>query len=650
MTADNDALPDDLPETAWRRHREGDLATARRLYATILERRPGDPDALHRLGVLCYQEGQAAAALGLLGRARAARPDDPGILRHHGAVLLAAGRREEAAQAFRHALEVAPDDPETTFNLGLTLRQLGEYRPAIALLEAAAAAGLDHLALVRYELALARQMAGDRVPALAGYRRTLELAPDHVDALNNLGVLLQQGGDVDGAVAAYRAALAVRPDFVPALNNLGSALEDRGEPEAAAAVLEQALALAPDFADAWNTLGTVRRGQGRREEAVAAYRTALRHQPLSATTHDNLAECLRELGRAEEALESSRAVVAAWPGEVRALHIRGEALKRAGDPAGVVEVCRAALALATPGCVADSHHRLGAALVAAGAVIEGIEHLRQAAALEPRQPPILRELAAALLRACDGAGAVAVCDRALAHDRFDQEALAGRALGLRLAGDAAGADVLVDLQRWINQTAPILPAAAGGFEEFNRRLARDLIALKSRKWQPATQSIRGGTQTQNNIFTEPLDSIVLLRQAIDAAIGVYLATLDKEIARGETVHPFLAGRPRRYGYRGWSVILDDQGYHVPHIHPEGWLSGAYYVQVPDFAPGEDPGCIEVGRPWAELPFAAPPPTRRVAPAAGKLVLFPSYFWHGVRPFRSGGQRITVAFDLLPLER
>jgi hypothetical protein len=28
------------------------------------------------------------------------------------------------------------------------------------------------------------------------------------------------------------------------------------------------------------------------------------------------------------------------------------------------------------------------------------------------------------------------------------------------------------------------------------------------------------------------------------------------------------------------------------------------------------------------------------------VLFPSYLWHGTLPFQAGGDRITVAFDLL----
>ena len=32
---------------------------------------------------------------------------------------------------------------------------------------------------------------------------------------------------------------------------------------------------------------------------------------------------------------------------------------------------------------------------------------------------------------------------------------------------------------------------------------------------------------------------------------------------------------------------------------------------------------------------------------GKLVLFPSYFWHGTVPFTSENTRLTIAFDVVP---
>ena len=42
-----------------------------------------------------------------------------------------------------------------------------------------------------------------------------------------------------------------------------------------------------------------------------------------------------------------------------------------------------------------------------------------------------------------------------------------------------------------------------------------------------------------------------------------------------------------------------------------------------------------------------PPFRTVEPEPGRLVLFPSYMWHGTRPFAEG-ERMTVAFDVARL--
>ena len=35
----------------------------------------------------------------------------------------------------------------------------------------------------------------------------------------------------------------------------------------------------------------------------------------------------------------------------------------------------------------------------------------------------------------------------------------------------------------------------------------------------------------------------------------------------------------------------------------------------------------------------------VRPEVGKLVIFPSYFWHGTIPFKSDEKRLTIAFDI-----
>ena len=41
------------------------------------------------------------------------------------------------------------------------------------------------------------------------------------------------------------------------------------------------------------------------------------------------------------------------------------------------------------------------------------------------------------------------------------------------------------------------------------------------------------------------------------------------------------------------------------------------------------------------------PEYAVRPEPGRLVLFPSYLWHGTAPFETDESRLTIAFDVLP---
>ena len=81
------------------------------------------------------------------------------------------------------------------------------------------------------------------------------------------------------------------------------------------------------------------------------------------------------------------------------------------------------------------------------------------------------------------------------------------------------------------------------------------------------------------------------------------------------------------------------------------MSSAYYARLPvsdEAARRNHEGWIEFGRPPAM--FNLDLDARRVVePRPGRLVLFPSYLWHGTIPFAAGtGDRLTAAFDFQPL--
>ena len=96
--------------------------------------------------------------------------------------------------------------------------------------------------------------------------------------------------------------------------------------------------------------------------------------------------------------------------------------------------------------------------------------------------------------------------------------------------------------------------------------------------------------------------------------------------------------------------LNDGGYHVNHLHPQGWISSAYYVALPAETADErsKSGWIKFGEP--RLPTPGADAAYFVEPRVGRLVLFPSYMWHGTTPIHGPEPRLTIAFDAIPRDR
>jgi len=60
-------------------------------------------------------------------------------------------------------------------------------------------------------LGLVQMAAGDRPAALGSFRRALDLAPNHAEALFNLAILQERMGDLDAALAGFARALGLDP-------------------------------------------------------------------------------------------------------------------------------------------------------------------------------------------------------------------------------------------------------------------------------------------------------------------------------------------------------------------------------------------------------------------------------------------------------
>jgi predicted TPR repeat methyltransferase len=177
----------------------------------------------------------------------------------------------------------------------------------------------DHVNALNF-LGIACSQLGRKDEALSAFSRVLELTPDNADARNNLANLFLERGAVAEAESAYLAVLERHPDNPSARTNLGTILRRRGDVVGAEAAFRRALQSDPNHSDAHHQLGSVLRDTGRIGEALSAFRRALALRPYDGESHRRVGFALATLGRRDEAAEVYRRWLTFDPNNPSALH------------------------------------------------------------------------------------------------------------------------------------------------------------------------------------------------------------------------------------------------------------------------------------------------------------------------------------------
>lgn len=174
---------------------------------------------------------------------------------------------------------------------------------------------------------------------------------------------------------------------------------------------------------------------------------------------------------------------------------------------------------------------------------------------------------------------------------------------------------------------------------------RRAILEREQAERTAGRSVVGGWHSRDDLLDWPYPEIRALRGWIGAAIQEMTQFARPDIGAAGPVNIDLDGG-------AWANVLRDGGYHKIHNHPDCDWSGVYYVSTGALAPDGPPenGMIEFLDPrmGATSPGPKGPeamPKLRVPTAAGLMVVFPSWLYHYVNPFRGTGERISVAFNV-----
>ncbi|MFT7472108.1 MAG: hypothetical protein ACI8XU_002005 [Kiritimatiellia bacterium] len=563
---------------------------------------PNEIDVTHLLALICKKRGANAEAEQLFNKCIHQGPQRADILTNLGNLYRSLARFEDAEQHYRLALTTDSSFRQARLALARLLISVQRHPQGEK----------ESLILIQQNkrdaeawVALAACYRGQKEYPRAeqAFAEALKIRPDYGTARQNLGALLTQLNRHDEALKQLELAIKCGVTAPEVNINRAAALAGLGRFDDAIEVLVQSVAQQGDAIESLELLAKIRFMRG--EENFARELTqSIEKYPRNI----NLLLCYSRLLQGADLLQDAEEIL----------------LTNLEENRGHPDIfCALAAVQQLAGKHSDSLRN------AKQAIVNGASRIQS------------QELT------IDALMSLGQVDEALPliHDArrnfpLNQWYIAMEATAARLKGDALY-ETLYDYDKYVQSFELEPPTGWSSIAQFNT----DLLAVLNQRHQlhvrPLDQSLRNGTQTPSSLLSDSADVIKAFLTCLEQPIQRYRDSLGTDAA-----HPLQARNHGRSELIGcWSVRLKRGGFHFNHVHPEGWLSSAYYVETPPEIETDDAksGWIKFGEPRFSIPGATA--EKFVKPMPGKLVLFPSYMWHGTVPIKGEAPRVAIAFDV-----
>jgi len=585
----------------------GQVAQAWMLLAAVRRTIDSHGQALRLYALAAQQAGRVDDAIAALKRIAALEGGPADIL---GAIADTYGKVGRHAEAYEHwsaMIARYPDIAEAHLNRAIAASHAGLHDESVA----ATDEGLKRFAADPRLLAtraMALKNAGRIEESLAAFDIAVSVDPNRALTRHNQAVALRAACRFDEACEVYRIAESLGATGPQFYSNWAAAELEAQRLEKAEELYARALREDPDHDESRVGLTRLKIEYRGGEGAFDHYERSARSRPANAKAWIDWSRALIANRQTEAAKHVAAEALAYSPGHPALLAIKTFAEGMTGD---------------APAALAKLESLLGS---------------------HPKDANVRSLITQIAFRAGHPERAAEILEIRTAKDPDDQLAWAMLGLAWRLLDDPREY-WLYDYDRLIMVTDVVPPDGSMSAEDYARHIAGFLDKLHVTTAEPGGQSLRRGTQTNGALFARPEPAIQQFREAVTLAAEQAVARLPDD-----PDHPFLRRKSRSLGFSGsWSVRLAAGGHHVSHVHPEGWMSSAFYARLPAADPPErkrHEGWIQFGVPPEHLGIELTP-RRIIEPKPGRLVLFPSYMWHGTIPF-SSGDRLTAAFDYQPL--
>jgi len=404
--------------------------------------------------------------------------------------------------------------------------------------------------------------------------------------------------------------MAQNPKPDPELVHKGLALQEAGKPQQALDLYRKFLVTLPDHPEVLNFCGLACYDLGQNDQALDYFRQATAVEPNMLQAWNNMGLLYQSLGKLEQALSAFQHITATLTDQPSA----------------------------------DAHHNVANVLYQLGRGQQALQEFMKVTTLQPENADAQGKLAVCYLDTGHWQAALNAIEAGLETAKSNTGLLALKSVALRELGLDDDFQNLVDCDRLIQRHRFDAVENFQTMDDFNRALSAHVSNHPTLMFEPSENTTTKGYQSGDLMKSEK-GPVASLEKLITSAVNEYMHSLTPDPS-----HPFLKNPPENWTINAWATILNNEGHQASHIHRDAWLSGCYYVQLPDLMAGDNngrEGWIVFGEP-ADYPLAAHKPEPAFfKPETSSLFLFPSYFYHRTVPFKSDQNRISIAFDIIP---
>jgi len=428
------------------------------------------------------------------------------------------------------------------------------------------------------------------------FRKTIEIEPHHVHALNSMsGLFIRMNRFTESEYFAKKAT-ELKPDFFEAQYNLGYTLAKLKRFDEAVIIYKLIIKNKPNFFLAHINLGRTYVQLKRTEEAEVIFKKVLELEPNNIKANNNLGNLLILQNKVDEALAIYNKTLKIKPDHKETLINRGIILFKKSEWALALidfDNCNTkfsrGFALST--------------LYAQGNIDEIYNRIEINEKLDSDNKDVAA-FSAFISNKEKRKTANKFCNNPLDFVKFSN-------ISLHLKNSSS----------------------------YITKVIEELHNVK-KIWEPLNLATIKGFQSGNSLFRDPPQKLSKLRSIILNELDLYRLKFKDETC--DLIKELNDMNNKKIMY-AWYVILKKQGYQNAHIHRSALLSGVIYLKtVPSH--GKNEGAIEFNLNGVHY-FDSNSPKLIHNPEIGDIVIFPSSLHHRTIPFSTDSDRITISFDL-----